>query len=146
MGAGDAVREVEVVAVLPVVQPPVVERVEHQLAREAEEVERRGPVLGDERAGGREVLAQHDLVGLGGAVLVRRVLGARAARTRRSRSRSCSSGSPVWRSSLPLSSFSGWMRSRMSGSAWSRSHVGVSMMCASASWTIRPSMYGMTPL
>ena len=28
------------------------------------------------------------------------------------------------------------------GSAWSRSQVGVSMMCASASWTMRPVLYG----
>src|SRR5690242_5222466 len=35
------------------------------------------------------------------------------------------------------------MRSRMPGSAWSRSHVGGSMMCASASWTMRPVLYGM---
>ena len=62
--------EVEVAAVLPVAQPPVVERVEHELAREAEQVERPRPVLGEERPGGREVLAGHDLRLLGGAVLV----------------------------------------------------------------------------
>ena len=49
--------QVEVAAVLPVVQPAVVERVEHELAGEAEQVERAGPVLGEERAGGGEVLA-----------------------------------------------------------------------------------------
>ena len=63
---------------LPVVQPAVVERVEHELAREPEEVERPRPVFGDERAGRGEVLAAHDLFGLGRPVLVRRVLGAQA--------------------------------------------------------------------
>src|SRR5690606_12792329 len=67
---------------------------------------------------------------------------ARSRSNAASRSRSCSSGSPVWRSSLPLDRSSGRIRSRIPGSAWSRSHVGVSMMCASASWTTRPSMYG----
>ena len=74
MRAGDAVREVDVVAVLPVAQPPVVERVEHQLARDTDQVERTGPIVRDERAGRREVLAQHDLVCFDGAVLVGRVL------------------------------------------------------------------------
>ena len=41
----------------------------------------------------------------------------------------------------------GAMRSRMSGSAWSRSQVGVSMMWASASWTTRPvELYGTAPV
>ena len=57
--------ELEVAGVLPVAQPPVVERVEDELAGEAEQVERPRPVLGDERAGRGEVLAVHDLGGLG---------------------------------------------------------------------------------
>ena len=55
---------------LPVAQAAVVEGVEHELAGEAEQVERPRPVLGEERAGGGEVLAGHDLLGLDGAVLV----------------------------------------------------------------------------
>jgi len=47
-----------------------VEGVEHQLAGEAEQVEGTGTVGGDERTGGGEVLAQHDLGGF-----VRPVLG-----------------------------------------------------------------------
>ena len=72
--AGRADREVEIVAVLPVVEPPVVERVEHELAGEAEQVERPRPVLGEEAAGGGEVLAGHDLGLLDRAVLVGAVL------------------------------------------------------------------------
>jgi len=56
-----------------------VERVEHELGAEAEQVEGAGPVLGEERAGGGEVLAAHDLgrlLGgvLGGAVLRRQAV------------------------------------------------------------------------
>ena len=60
---------------LPIVQSRSVERVEHQLAREAEQVERARPVLGEEAAGGREVLPEHDLVGLDRPVRVRSVAG-----------------------------------------------------------------------
>ena len=78
MGAGRAVREVEVVAVLPVAQAPVVERVEHELAREAEQVEGARPVLGDERPRRGEVLARHDLGRFHLLVLGRGVLGPQA--------------------------------------------------------------------
>ena len=70
VGAGGADRQLEVAGVLPVAEPTVVERVEDELAGEAEEVEGAGPVVGNERAGGGEVLAEHDLVGLGGPLLV----------------------------------------------------------------------------
>jgi hypothetical protein len=70
VSAGDADGELDVAAVLPVMQPPVVERVEHELAREAEQVERTRPVLGEERARGGEVLARHQLGCFSGAVLV----------------------------------------------------------------------------
>ncbi len=46
------------------------ERVEHQLAREPEQVERPRSIVGKKRAGRGEVLAVHDL-----GRLVRRVLG-----------------------------------------------------------------------
>ena len=49
-----------------------------------------------------------------------------------------SSGSPVWRNSFPLEYANTGRRSRNAASAWSRNHVGVSMMWASASWTTRP--------
>ena len=68
---GRADGQLEVAAVLPVVQAAVVERVEHELAGEAEQVERPRPVLGEERPGGGEVLAVHDLRRLGVAVLRR---------------------------------------------------------------------------
>ena len=54
-----------VAAVLPVVQAAVVERVEHELAGEPEQVEGAAAVLGEERPGRREVLAVHDLRRLG---------------------------------------------------------------------------------
>ena len=82
VGAGRGVGQVEVAGVLQVVQTAVVERVEDELAREAEEVQGAGPVLGDERARGGEVLARHDL-----GLLVGPVLGAR-----RGASRSCVEG------------------------------------------------------
>ena len=50
------------------------ERVEHELAGEPEQVERPRPVLGQERARGGEVLAVHDLRRLGVEVLVAAVL------------------------------------------------------------------------
>ena len=74
----DAVREVDVAAVLPVVQPAVVEGVEHELAREPEQVERARAVVRDERSGRGEVLARHDLGRLVGAVVVGGVLGGEA--------------------------------------------------------------------
>ena len=73
MRAGGAERELDVTAVLPVAQASVVERVEHELAREPKEVERPRPVVGQERAGGGEVLAVHDFGRLVGGVLVRPV-------------------------------------------------------------------------
>jgi hypothetical protein len=89
--------------VLPVVEAAVVERVEHQLALDADEVEGPGAVLGDERSGGREVLAQHDLDGLvarysSGACLAASQSGEGLVEVLQP---PCSSGSPVWRSSLP---------------------------------------------
>ena len=69
VGAGGGVGQVEVAAVLEVVQAPVVEGVEQQLTSEAQEVERPGPVLGDERAGRGEVLPCHDLGVLDSPVL-----------------------------------------------------------------------------
>jgi hypothetical protein len=56
------------------VEPAIVERVEQQLAGEAEEVEGAAAILGEERAGGGEVLAAHDLGLLDGPVLVGPVL------------------------------------------------------------------------
>ena len=44
---------------LPLVEAAVVERVEQQLALHADEVEHPRPVVGEERAGGGEVLAVH---------------------------------------------------------------------------------------
>ncbi len=74
VGAGGGVGEVGV-GVLHVVQAPVVERVEDELAREAEEIEGAGAVLGDEGPRGGEVLARHDLGLLVGPVLGRGVPG-----------------------------------------------------------------------
>ncbi len=70
VGAGGSVREVEVGLVLPVVEPAVVERVEQQLALDADEVEHPGSVLGQERAGCGEVLAVHHVDVLVGEELV----------------------------------------------------------------------------
>ena len=72
VGPGGGVGEVGV-GVLHVVQAPVVERVEDELAREPEEVEGAGAVLGDEGSRGGEVLARHDLGLLVGPVLGRGV-------------------------------------------------------------------------
>ncbi len=46
------------------------ERVEQELAGEAEQIEGTRPVFGDEATGGGEVLAGHDLLGLDRLVLV----------------------------------------------------------------------------
>src|SRR6056297_2883025 len=51
--------EVEIGLVLPLVQPGIVEGVEHQLALHADEVEHPRPILGQERTGCGEVLAVH---------------------------------------------------------------------------------------
>ena len=75
VGAGRGIGQVGVAGVLQVVQPAVVERVEDELAREAEEVEGAGPVLGDEGPGGGEVLARHDLGLLVGPVRSRGMAG-----------------------------------------------------------------------
>ena len=72
MGAGGGVGQVGV-GVLHVVQAPVVEGVEDELAREPEEVEGPATVLGNEGSGGGEVLARHDLGLLVGPVLGRGV-------------------------------------------------------------------------
>ncbi len=61
MCPGCAVGQVEVGAVLPVVEAAVVKGVEHQLAGEAQEVEGPRPIVGDERAGCGEVLSGHHL-------------------------------------------------------------------------------------
>ena len=65
--------KIEIAAVLPVVQSSVVERVEQQLALETEQVQHAWPVLGNEGARCREVLADHDLGGFVAAVLVARM-------------------------------------------------------------------------
>ena len=140
VGPGRADGQLEVARVLPVAQAAVVERVEHELAGEAEQVEGARPVVGDERAGGGEVLAQHDLVGLGRHLLVGVQAGDEPIEGRvqvGSESSACCR-SPVWRSSLPPGYRSGAIRSRSAGSAWSRSQFGVSMMWASASCTTSP--------
>ena len=77
VGAGGAVGEVEVAAALEPQQVPVVERVEHELARHPEQVEGQWPVRRDGAAGGDEVLALHDLVGIAGTELRVVVLGQR---------------------------------------------------------------------
>ena len=56
---------------LKVVKATVVEGVEDQLALEPQQVERSRTIFGEERSGGGEVLAEHDLVGLDGSVLHR---------------------------------------------------------------------------
>ena len=68
--AGRTERELDVARVLPVAEATVVERVEHELAREAEEIDGTPAVLGEERAGRGEVLAVHDLGSLVSGVLV----------------------------------------------------------------------------
>src|SRR5690606_37471949 len=75
VGPGGADGQLHVAAVLPVVEAAVVVGVEDELAGEPEVVEGPGPVLGEEAAGGREVLAERDLLGLGGPVLGGGVLG-----------------------------------------------------------------------
>ena len=69
VGASEAVGVVEVARVLDPLQFLVRERVEHQLAGEAEDVKGPAAVLADERAGGPPVLAQHDLGLVAGAVV-----------------------------------------------------------------------------
>jgi hypothetical protein len=54
----------EIVAVLDALQRLVRERVEDELAGDAEHVERGGPVLGDEATGRLEILAQPDPLGV----------------------------------------------------------------------------------
>ncbi len=66
----DTVSQLRIALVFPVVQPPIVKRVEDQLTREAEQIEGTRPVLGQERTRCREVLALHDLDFFDGAVLV----------------------------------------------------------------------------
>ena len=142
VGPGRADGELGVAAVLPVAEPAVVERVEDELAREPEEVEGPAPVLGEERAGGGEVLAAHDLGLLDGAVLVGAVLG----------------GEPVERgdevaqllvdvAGLPQLVAAG-VAQRLDavadapGRRGRAATSGVSMMWASASCTTRPDTYG----
>ena len=122
---------------------PVVERVEHELAREPEQVERAGTVLGDERAGRREVLAAHDLLGLDGAVLV----ATRAWRRSRSKAASRSRqllGRVAGLAQLVAARVASAARSGPAapGRRGRAATSGVSMMCASASCTTRPLMYG----
>jgi hypothetical protein len=64
VGAGGAVGEVEVAGPLEAQQVTVVEGVEHELAGHPDEVEGQRPVGGDGAAGGLEVLALHDLLGV----------------------------------------------------------------------------------
>ena len=138
VGPGRADGELEVAGVLPVAQAAVVERVEDELAGEAEQVERPRSVLGDERARGGEVLAVHDLgrprsrgtrpgVARRAGGRTRRRGRAVARRDHRSGAARCRRGSAA-----------AAMRSRIAGSAWSRSQFGGSMMWASASWTTSP--------
>ena len=56
---------------LEVVEPTVVERIEDELTRESEQIERSGPILGNERTGSGEVLAGHDFDFLVGSVFSR---------------------------------------------------------------------------
>jgi len=136
VGAGGGVGQVGV-GVLHVVQAPVVEGVEDELTREPEEVEGAPTVLGNEGSGGSEVLARHDLGLLVGPVLRRGVPGPQpfegrdqiallvgriAGLAQLVPARVAQDGQPV----------------PVGGLAWSCSQVGVSMMWASASWTIRP--------
>src|SRR5262249_37708106 len=65
----EAVREVEVVAVLDALEGLVGEGVEDELTGDAEHVESGGSVLGDEAAGRLEVLSEPDLLGVVSAEL-----------------------------------------------------------------------------
>ena len=62
MRPGEAVRQIEIVAVLHALQRLVGERVEDELAGDAEHVDGGGTVLGDEGTRGLEVLAKPDLL------------------------------------------------------------------------------------
>ena len=69
VGPGGGIGQIDVGGVLEFVQAPVVEGVEDQLAAEAQEVQGPGPIFGDERPRGGEVLALHDLDRFGGPVV-----------------------------------------------------------------------------
>ena len=77
VGTGGVVDELRL-RLLPRREASVVERVEHELAGDTEQVEGARPVVADEAAGRGEVLARHDLGVLGGAVLVGLVPGPHA--------------------------------------------------------------------
>ena len=122
---------------LPIVEPAVVECVEHELARESEQIERAGAILGDERAGRGEILPQHDLFLLDGPVLLRSVAGRKTIECGREvtllvfgitgLAQLIAAGIPKRLDPAPS----------QPGSAWSRNHSGVSIRCASASWIKR---------
>jgi hypothetical protein len=97
---GDADRQLEIVAVLPVVKATVVERVEDELAGEPQEIE------GARRSSARKlpVAAKFLRAMMSSASLLRYSSDLCLAASRSNavaRSRCCSAGSPVWRSSLP---------------------------------------------
>ena len=69
MGAGQAVGVLEVAAVLGPLELLVGEGVEHELAGEAEQVERARTVVRDEGSRRPPVLAEHDLLLVEGAVV-----------------------------------------------------------------------------
>ena len=75
VGASGPDRELDVAGVLPVAQPSIVKRVEHELTGEPEEIEGACSIIGDERSSGREVLPRHDLECLVVEVLGRSVTG-----------------------------------------------------------------------
>ena len=97
------------------------ERVEHELARESQQLERARTVVFDERAGRREVLAQHDLRLVLGAVLGVGVRAANAIDVESLPARI------VGRAQLPGAV------ARYSAARCGSSHAGGSMMCESAS-------------
>ncbi len=75
VGACSTDGQLEIAGMLPSAQPGVVEGVEDQLAGEAEQIERPATILRDERSGGGEVLAGHDLGRLVGEVVGRSMPG-----------------------------------------------------------------------
>jgi hypothetical protein len=76
VGVGHSVDQIQIVAVLfQVRQVAVDERVEDELAGDADQVERLRPILLEQGAGGGPVLAQHDLLGVAGAVVRVALLG-----------------------------------------------------------------------